>query len=53
MTFLFADSRCETLPDPSNGHSECISEDDGLKCLITCQDGYAIPISQLNDEGMI
>lgn len=52
IKFLFADSRCESLPDPSNGHSECINKDDGIQCLITCQDGYAIPISQLNDEGI-
>nr|XP_023016002.1 sushi, von Willebrand factor type A, EGF and pentraxin domain-containing protein 1-like [Leptinotarsa decemlineata] len=43
-------SLCESLPDPSNGHSECIDQNNGIQCLITCEEGYAIPISQVVEE---
>ncbi|CAH1159654.1 unnamed protein product [Phaedon cochleariae] len=43
-------SHCESLPDPPNGHSECMNHSNGIQCLITCEEGYAIPISQSYDQ---
>lgn len=46
-TFLIVslESQCEPLPDPIFGHSDCTSMNNGIQCVITCQEGYAIPIS--------
>ncbi|XP_015834822.1 sushi, von Willebrand factor type A, EGF and pentraxin domain-containing protein 1 isoform X1 [Tribolium castaneum] len=40
------EAQCEALLDPIYGHSECSSLNDGMQCVITCQEGYAVPLSQ-------
>lgn len=42
---LITESVCEPLPDPIYGKSECRNSEDGLKCVITCLEGYAVPIT--------
>ncbi|XP_030767169.1 sushi, von Willebrand factor type A, EGF and pentraxin domain-containing protein 1-like [Sitophilus oryzae] len=38
------ESYCVDLPSPSNGQSNCTDISSGMRCLITCQDGYAVPL---------
>lgn len=37
------------MPDPIYGHSDCASEANGLQCVITCQEGYAVPMGAPTD----
>jgi hypothetical protein len=39
-------AHCEALLDPIYGHSECSPHNDGMQCVITCQEGYAVPLAQ-------
>lgn len=39
------EARCEPLPDPLYGNSNCSTSNEGIQCVITCQDGYGIPLT--------
>ncbi|KAI4463058.1 complement component-related sushi domain-containing [Holotrichia oblita] len=45
LNITIEESVCEPLPDPIYGKSECRDSEDGLKCVITCLEGYAVPIT--------
>ncbi|KAK4887668.1 hypothetical protein RN001_003939 [Aquatica leii] len=49
MNITVVESQCEPLPDPIFGHSECTSKEEGIQCIVTCQEGYAIPMSSTID----
>ncbi|XP_060530297.1 sushi, von Willebrand factor type A, EGF and pentraxin domain-containing protein 1-like isoform X2 [Cylas formicarius] len=38
------ESKCEPLWGPDNGSKQCTDSMDQVQCLITCQEGYAIPL---------
>ncbi|XP_057660658.1 sushi, von Willebrand factor type A, EGF and pentraxin domain-containing protein 1-like isoform X1 [Diorhabda carinulata] len=44
-------SKCEPLPDPPNGQSKCTQHIEGIRCVITCEEGYSIPISDIAEKG--
>nr|XP_022902897.1 sushi, von Willebrand factor type A, EGF and pentraxin domain-containing protein 1-like isoform X2 [Onthophagus taurus] len=35
---------CDPLPNPLFGQSSCTTGDNKMQCVITCQEGYALPI---------
>ncbi|CAG9762396.1 unnamed protein product [Ceutorhynchus assimilis] len=37
-------SQCPEFVSPSNGQSECQNQTEGVQCVITCEEGYAIPL---------
>ncbi|CAG9855886.1 unnamed protein product [Phyllotreta striolata] len=44
-------SKCDPLPDPLNGKSLCsANQSEGLRCLITCDEGYSIPVMQVTQK---
>ncbi|CAH1105370.1 unnamed protein product [Psylliodes chrysocephalus] len=43
-------SKCEPLPDPPNGRSICMNQSYGVRCLITCDEGYSIPVTQVTEK---
>ncbi|KAF5274861.1 hypothetical protein FQA39_LY07043 [Lamprigera yunnana] len=47
LNITVVESNCETLPDPTFGRSECTTSDNKIECVVTCQEGYAIPISSV------
>lgn len=41
---LFSESQCPDLGSPLNARSECQDQSEGVRCVITCQEGYGIPL---------
>ncbi|GJQ65520.1 hypothetical protein Trydic_g7621 [Trypoxylus dichotomus] len=44
LNITIEENVCKPLPDPIYGKSECIDSEEGVKCVITCLEGYAVPI---------
>lgn len=38
------------MPSPVYGQSECYSEKESKRCVITCEEGYALPLSSLQGD---
>ncbi|XP_066147032.1 sushi, von Willebrand factor type A, EGF and pentraxin domain-containing protein 1-like [Euwallacea fornicatus] len=38
------ESQCPDFAVPPNGQAECHDQSNGVKCVITCEEGYAIPL---------
>ncbi|KAB0799990.1 hypothetical protein PPYR_07870 [Photinus pyralis] len=49
LNITIIESQCSPLPDPIFGRSECVSLNSSIQCVVTCQDGYAIPIASPGD----
>ncbi|XP_018333054.1 sushi, von Willebrand factor type A, EGF and pentraxin domain-containing protein 1-like [Agrilus planipennis] len=47
-------SHCEPLSNPDNGKSICETSNSslvpGMQCLVTCEDGYALPFDSISDS---
>lgn len=39
------EQKCEDIPDPVFGNSNCNTASGLKQCVITCQEGYALPIN--------
>ncbi|RZB38885.1 sushi, von Willebrand factor type A, EGF and pentraxin domain-containing protein 1-like [Asbolus verrucosus] len=50
INITIEEAHCEALLDPIYGHSECSPQNNGMQCVITCQEGYAVPLSQPQDS---
>lgn len=46
----FIGPSCEFSPDLDFGQIKCSSQGDDIRCIITCQEGYAIPLGQEDTE---
>ncbi|KRT86167.1 hypothetical protein AMK59_801 [Oryctes borbonicus] len=44
LNITIEENACKLLPDPLYGKSECVDSEKGVKCVITCLEGYAVPI---------
>ncbi|KAL1489564.1 hypothetical protein ABEB36_013517 [Hypothenemus hampei] len=49
LNITLEESQCPDLIPPLNSHSECQNQSNGIQCVITCQEGYAIPL-QISSE---
>ncbi|KAK5644039.1 hypothetical protein RI129_007884 [Pyrocoelia pectoralis] len=49
LNITIIESQCAPLPDPIFGRSECTSLETSIQCVVTCQEGYAIPIPSRSD----
>ncbi|XP_076273096.1 sushi, von Willebrand factor type A, EGF and pentraxin domain-containing protein 1-like isoform X1 [Rhynchophorus ferrugineus] len=43
MNITVESSRCPEFFDPVNGETNCTDLENGVQCVVTCQEGYAIP----------
>ncbi|XP_017779989.1 PREDICTED: sushi, von Willebrand factor type A, EGF and pentraxin domain-containing protein 1-like [Nicrophorus vespilloides] len=46
LNITLQESKCEDLPDPIFGHSDCQPFSDQIQCVVTCDEGYALPLYQ-------
>nr|CAH7753365.1 unnamed protein product [Callosobruchus chinensis] len=46
LNITVEESACEALADPENGQSDCTSDNEHMRCIVTCDEGYGIPMGQ-------
>ncbi|CAH1985833.1 unnamed protein product [Acanthoscelides obtectus] len=46
LNITVEESSCETLADPANGVNDCTADGQRMRCIVTCDEGYGIPIGQ-------